>query len=137
MACLGWYSITSNPPGSSIIVTIPQPWSLGSPRMVESLASELGDGGIEVVAHERDLVADAGVGGRTLGRVHPDLGRRQGEDEPALAVVDVLPTEDVAHDGAHGVGLGGVEQGVYAGDRHERPSLHRGPPPAAASRFEP
>ena len=91
---------------------MPQPASSGSPFTSMPLARKLGEGGVEVVAHEGEL-----VGGR-LGGVDGDLGRGEGEDQPAAAGVDVVPAEHVGHDRAQRVGVGGVEQDVGTGDRH-------------------
>lgn len=71
-------------------------------------------------------MAGAAVERRSLSGMDPELGRRQGEDEPAVAVVDVdvVPAEDVPEDGPYRVGLGGVEQRMDPGDRH-RALSHR------------
>ena len=55
----------------------------------DTFGSQVGHGGVEVVAHERDLMS-----GRVT-RVDTHLGGWQGEDEPPVAAIDVIPTEDV------------------------------------------
>jgi hypothetical protein len=50
--------------------------------------------------------------------MHAHLGGRQGEDQSAIARVDVVPTENVAKRGPELLSLGRVEQNVRAGDRH-------------------
>jgi len=52
---------------------------------------------------KRDLVAHAGVVGRPLRRVDAELRRRQREDQPPLACIDVLEAERVAQRGAKGL----------------------------------
>jgi hypothetical protein len=49
-----------------------------------------------------------------------ELGRRQREDQPAVAVVDVAPAEDVAQNRAQLVGLRRVQQDMRAGDPDRR-----------------
>src|SRR6202007_3356613 len=69
---------------------------------------------LEVVAHEAQLVP------RLLAGVHAELCGREREDQPAVVGVDVVPSEDVAKDGAERLGFRRVEEGVDAGDRHPR-----------------
>ena len=57
---------------------------------LDALGPQVGDGGVDVVARQGQLVV-----GR-LGGVDADLARREGEDEPPVAGVDVVPAEDVA-----------------------------------------
>jgi hypothetical protein len=91
-----------------------QPEALVAHRRCEldSLGLELGDGRLDLVTHEIELVPTTrvcGMGGQ--------LGRGQGEDEPAAAGVDRGKAEDVAEEGAIGVGVATVDDGVSAGDR--------------------
>jgi hypothetical protein len=51
-------------------------------------------------------------------RMDSELGRRQLEDQPARAVLDVVPLEDVAQHLPERVGLRCVQQHVSADDRH-------------------
>ena len=47
-----------------------------------------------------------------------ELGGWQGEDEPAVTVVDLVPAEDIAEDVSNRFRLGGVEEGMGADDGH-------------------
>ena len=78
---------------------------------------EIGDGGIDVVAQEVKLVVAS-----LLRRVHADFGRREAEDEPAVACVNVGEFECVAEECAYFFGVVGVDQRVGAGD-HGLPLL--------------
>ena len=82
---------------------------------LDAFFGEGGDFGFQVVAHEVELVF-GGVGG-----VDGDFGRWEGEDEPAVAGVDVVEVESVAEKGAVGVGVGAVEDEVGAGDHGALP----------------
>jgi hypothetical protein len=62
----------------------------------DAFAAELGQGGVEVGAHQVKLV------GSILARVHGELARRQGEYQPAAADVNRFETEDVAKEGPVG-----------------------------------
>ena len=97
------------------MVVIPNPAFSGSPRIVDPAVAQFGDGRIEVVAHERELVHRR----RTLlDRVHAELGGRQFEDQPARLGFDVVPPEHVAEHLAESLRLRRVEQAVDSGDRH-------------------
>src|SRR5579864_3732514 len=72
---------------------------------------EVGDGGIDVVAHEIEPVVAF-----LLCRVHADFGGREAEDEPAVACVDVGEFESVPEECAYFFGVVGVDQSVGAGD---------------------
>jgi hypothetical protein len=50
--------------------------------------------------------------------VDAELGRREGEDEPPLARVDMLPTEGVTEYRPERLGLRGIEQDVSTDDSH-------------------
>jgi hypothetical protein len=52
------------------------------PCRFDSIAPQLSEGGMDVVAHQVELVAALAVG-----RVNRKLGRGQGENEPAAACV--------------------------------------------------
>lgn len=58
---------------------------------LHALRVELGLRGRDVVAEQAELVVR-----RPLGGVNAELGRRQREDQPAVARVDMLPAKDVA-----------------------------------------
>ena len=103
---------------------------LGLVPHLDALAAQLGDGGGDVIAHERQLVADAARVGRSFGRMHAQLRRRQGEDEPAVAGIDVLPAEDVPQRRSQRLGLRRVQQGVDSRDGHARHSATDGAAPA-------
>src|ERR1700730_2946791 len=81
------------------------------------LLCEGGYFGFQVVAYEIEFVGIAML----IGRVECGFGRRQGEDEPAMARIDRLEPEDVAEEGAVCLGVFAVEDYVSARD-------HRIPP---------
>src|SRR6476619_335056 len=64
---------------------------------LDALGRELLDRALDVVTREEELVSAAGL---RLGGVHPELGRRECEDQPAVARVDVFEAEDVAKERA-------------------------------------
>ena len=99
-----------------MVTATPHPTDCRLALELDALGPQVGDGGLDVVAGQRQLVV-----GR-LRRVDADLGRREGEDQPPLAGVDVVPSEDVAEDGAQRLRLRGVEQDVGTGDGHGRRS---------------
>ena len=74
-------------------------------------AVEVGDGGLDVVTHQVELVARWPVG-----RVDGDLRRGQGEDQPAPTDVDVREAEHVPEGGPVGIGVVAVEDHVRAID---------------------
>ena len=81
----------------------------------DPLRLELGDGGRDVVALERELVA------RLVARVDGELGRRECEDQPPLPRVDSGPADRIGEDGAECVGLRRVDQCMDSGDGHVSP----------------
>jgi hypothetical protein len=98
----------------------PAPWQLevseASPAEVvdgpfenDSFALEVGHRGLQVVAHEVELVAGFGVG------VEGDLCRGQGEDQPAVTGVDRVEIEDVLEEVAVGFGVLAVDDDVGSG----------------------
>ena len=76
--------------------------------------SHLGDKSLDVVAHEVELVHVV-----LLGRVNGEFGRRQSEDEPASAHIDVAEPQDVAQKGAVCIRLGAVDDGVSTDDHDD------------------
>ena len=81
-------------------------------RELYSAAFEIGDGGVDVVAQEVELVVASLFGG-----VHADFGGRKRENEPAVACVDGGKFEGVAKEGADFVSVVAVNQSVGAGDQ--------------------
>jgi hypothetical protein len=79
---------------------------------LDAFFGEGGDFGFQVVAHQVELVF------WSVGRMDGDFGGWEGEDEPAVAGVDVMEAECVAEEGPVGVVVGAVEDEVSAGD-HE------------------
>src|SRR5205823_881302 len=72
---------------------------------------ELGDRGVDVVAHEVQLVA-----ARAVGRMHGDLGRWRGEDEPAVPGIHVAEAEEILQEAPVGLGIAAVDDGVESVD---------------------
>ena len=66
----------------------------------DAAVGHVGDQRVDVVAHQVDLVPAV-----VLGRMHGDLRRRETEDEPAVADVDVGQLDDVPEKGPIGVGV--------------------------------
>ena len=62
------------------------------------------------------------VDGFAVGRVYAQLGRGQREDQPAAAVVDVLPAQRVPQEHAYRVGVPAVDQSVYRVDHLTDPT---------------
>src|SRR3954469_4933990 len=79
---------------------------------LDALGPELLDRRLDVVAHQVELVD----GDPVHGRVDRQLGGRQGEDQPAAAGVDRVEAEDVAEEGAGGVGVVRRDDVVGTGD---------------------
>ena len=76
-----------------------------------SLGPEVGEGGMDVVTHQVKLVT-----GPALGRVNGELGRGQGEDEPAAARVCRRHAEHVREERADPFSLSGEHDGMHSGD---------------------
>jgi hypothetical protein len=77
----------------------------------DSLGSQLGEGGVDVVAHQVQLVtALAG------GRMDSELGRRQGEDAPAPSDIHRRQAEFVSEERADLLGIRGEHDRVDSGD---------------------
>src|SRR3954462_7502783 len=77
---------------------------------VRAAAAQLRDRRVELVAHEVELVAVL------VGRMARDFARREREDQPATARVDVLESEHFAKERAVGLGVARVDDRVGAGD---------------------
>jgi hypothetical protein len=84
----------------------------------DTLAAQVCHGGDDVVAHERQLLANAACVGWPLRRMDSELCRWKSEDKPAVPGVDVVEAKGVAEDRAQRVGFGGVEERVSADDGH-------------------
>jgi hypothetical protein len=69
----------------------------GFPGDLDALAPQVGQRGLDVVAHQVELV----TGGVPVGRVHGQLGRGHREDEPAAARVDRGQVQDIREERAH------------------------------------
>jgi len=80
------------------------------PRHFGSLAPQLGQGGQDVVAHEVELVMALAVSG-----MNSELGRGQGENEPASARVRRRHAEHVSEERTDLLGLRGEHDGVHSG----------------------
>ena len=74
------------------------------PRELHALGPELGHRGLDVVAHQRDLV----VLPPPAGGVDAQFAGTRPEDEPAAARVDVGPAQDVTEEGPGLIGIVGV-----------------------------
>src|SRR4051812_12006454 len=90
------------------------------PGELDALGREVGRRGLDVVAHQVELVMPG-----LLARMRGDLARRGGEDRPAAARVDLAQLEYVAQEGADRVGVGAEDDRVDAGDHVSagRPSI--------------
>src|SRR3954465_11831402 len=89
----------------------PSPPHLGDVRELNALGLQLSNCGIQVVAHEIQLVS-AG----TIRRVHRHLCRWQLEDEPASAGIDMGVPEDISEERAVGFRVTAIDDDVAAGD---------------------
>src|SRR5262249_30082186 len=89
-----------------------------------SLGAQLGEGGADVVGHQVELVA-----GLPVRRMNRELGRRQGEDEPAPARVDRGQAEHVREERADLLRLRREHYGVHPIDHVSilRPEARRRP----------
>ena len=89
----------------------------------DALGPQVGDGRVEVVAHQRDLVV------RCVGRMHRHLGGRQREGRPPGVGPHRSPAERVAEHRPQRIRFRRVEQRVHPGDRHgarlTAPGCHR------------
>jgi hypothetical protein len=77
----------------------------------DSLAPQLGQGGLNVVTHEVELVMAC-----TVSWVNGKLGRGQSENEPASARVSRRHAQYVCKERAHLRGIWGKHDGMYARD---------------------
>src|SRR6202030_917370 len=66
---------------------------------------------LQIVAHEIKF-----VGTTLIGRVDCGFSRRQGENQPAMTCIHGFETEDIAEEGAVGLGILTVDNYVSAGD---------------------
>src|SRR5712691_9873794 len=76
-----------------------------------SLGAQFGERGVDVVAHQVELVAAFPVGG-----MNRQLSGRQGEDEPAAAGVYRGQSEHVREEVAHLLGFGREHDGMHPVD---------------------
>jgi hypothetical protein len=90
------------------------------PCELDALAGELLVRRLDVVAHEVELVMEVAVRG-----MRGQLGRRQGEDEPAASGVDRRELERVAQEGAEGVRVLAEDHRMGSVD-HRVTSVRRG-----------
>ena len=82
---------------------------------LDSLSLELGNGRMDVVAHEIELVATG-----LVSRVSGELSGWEGEDEPAVMRVNPWELEDVPEEGAELLGILRVDDRVNAEDHGSR-----------------
>src|SRR5690242_10016391 len=93
-----------------------------APRLLLNVAnrqpflSQLDDGGLDVVAHQVQLVVLV-----ALRRVNGKLGRGRGKDQPAMPGVDRRKVENIAKEPTSVVILLRVNECVYADDSHDGP----------------
>lgn len=73
------------------------------------LSFQVGDQGVDVVAHQEELVFLV-----LVGRVHGDFGWRQREDQPPMTGVDLRILQHVAQECAVGLGILAVDDDVRA-----------------------
>jgi hypothetical protein len=76
-----------------------------------SLAPQVAERGLDVVAHEVELVMAA-----TLSWMDSKFGRGQGENEPAPARIRRRQAEDVGEERADLLGFGREHDRMYSGD---------------------
>lgn len=89
-----------------------EPAALDAARETGAPRREVGDGVLEVVAHQRDLVMLR----PSVGGMDSQLRGTAPEDEPAGVGVDVRPPEDIAEERPRRVGIVRVDQDVHPGD---------------------
>ena len=104
------------PPGSRMVASRPQPWSLTGPSKETPRARRSATRLLDVVADEVEL---HGAGG--LGRMHRDLARRQLEDRPAATGVGGGQPQQVLEERPVRLGVGAVEDHVRAADHPSQP----------------
>jgi len=81
------------------------PCHLGAPAL------QFGQGGLDVVTHEIKLMTAPAVSW-----MNRELGRGQGEDEPASPRVCRRHAENVGEERADLLGFGGEDDGMHTGD---------------------
>src|SRR5689334_24942175 len=91
----------------------PAPRLLVDRRGGDALAAKLFTRGVDVVAHQIELVELL-----VLGRVHGELGGRGGEDQPAAADVHRRKAQYVAEKSPRLIRLLRIDQGVQAENGH-------------------
>src|SRR5438270_12551117 len=74
-------------------------------------------GGLEVVAHQVKFVAGLFV---CFKRMSSKLGRRRGEDEPAMAGIDRVEAKHVAKKSPDFFSVRSIEDGMEAGDHAKK-----------------
>jgi hypothetical protein len=90
----------------------------GFPFNFDPFCTERINGGVDVVAHQRDLMPDAAFVSRTLSRMDGQLGRGKSEYEPAIARIYVLPSERLPEARAKCLRLRCVPKDMGAGYCH-------------------
>jgi hypothetical protein len=91
-----------------------------------ALRFELADRGLDVVAHQVELVETGPVG-----RMDRELGGREREDRPAVAGLDLSSAEHPAEEPSNRFRFTTEDQCMHAGD-HDRSSLRVAFPPASS-----
>ena len=86
------------------------------PGELHALRAQVGDGRVDVVAHQVELVPRLAVGG-----MDPELGGREGEDQPAAAGVDGVELEHVAEELARRLRVAREDRDVDGADRAHVP----------------
>ena len=105
---------SSPPPGSVMVASLPHRSSRISSPIRTPFAPELGQGDVEVGAHQVKLVV------AVLPRVDCKLGGRQAEDQPAASRIDRFETKDVAQEGAVSVGVRAFDDRVRSNEHSRR-----------------
>jgi hypothetical protein len=88
-----------------------EPLVAGRLGELDALGGQFAHGPLDVVTHQVELVS-----ARPVGRVDPELRRRQREDEPAASRVHRRVLQHVPEERTGRVGLPGEDQGVHSGD---------------------
>ena len=81
-------------------------------RTLNVFLREGGNFGFQVVAHEIEFVDNTTF----VGRMECGFCRRQSEDQPAMACINRLKSEDVAKEGAVSLGVLGVDDDMRSID---------------------
>jgi transcriptional regulator with XRE-family HTH domain len=99
----------------------PEAFVADRPGDVDSLRFQIGDGGVDVIAHEVELVLASFVG-----RMGRQLRGRQGEDQPAAAGIDGRELEHVSEERAIPLCVPSEDDCVHASDHVRTPVLYIG-----------